>query len=284
LEGHVIARVQIPLGATDGTSAIPFTATSTLDSSKNDTISNNIIVPKVGGVTFEPDRSGTGIPGGTVTYSHSVTNTGNATDTYNLSLTSPAGWTYVFYDAGNNPITQIINLGVGTSVNISLKGFIPTGAPVNTIDPVTLKATSTNSPAVNDAAIDTTVVIAGVLQLNKTVSAATGKPGDILTYSINYKNLSSGLVKDLMVVDPVPQYTTFNGYDNTVTGPGGVVLTFGFSDNGVTYYATPAAVPGGAPAVRFVRWTFVTPTNDVPASYDSSAAAGKTLSFSVRIN
>lgn len=290
MEGNIIAVVQIPANATPGTNNIEFKATSTQNPTVSNSIVDSITIPTTASATFAPDRTGTGISGGTVTYQHILTNTGNASDTFALTYTSPSGWTYVFYDSNGNPITNI-TLAPGESANIAVKAFIPTGAAPNSRDSAILKATSGNNPAVAPSVVDTTIVIPGVMQLSKRVSnvtqgtppaiSNTGKPGEVLRYHIDYRNNSTGNLKNLKVIDVVPANTTFVGYDATITGPAGSAIIVEFSADSATYVTNPASVAGGINAVKFIRWTLGA-TTLIPAGFDSMAS-GKTLTFDVKI-
>ncbi len=297
-EVKVIARVTIPEDAPPLTTNVGFVATSSLDPTVSDTIINEIEVPTVVGVTFEPDRNGTGIPGGTVTYTHFITNTGNAADVFDLTYTSSGSWNYVFYDESGNQITNIA-LAAGESKVVIVKGFIPTNAPVNTVDTFigTAKKANTN---VFDIVTDNTVVVAGYIQLNKKARNVTqggsadtyteGQPGNTMEYSIDYRNLSTVSVKELIVIDAVPQYTTFVSMATTMTGPGNKPIVFEWSTNGLNYTDYETTPPGDPATVKFVRWRFYDSSEpddekkyyDIPAGFDSSSTS-KTLTFRVTI-
>lgn len=298
-EANVIARISIPENASPLTTDVGFVATSSLDKSVKDTIINEIVVPTVIGVTFEPDRNGTGIPGGTVTYTHFITNTGNDADIFDLTYTSSSSWNYVFYDEGGSQITNIA-LAAGESKNITVKGFIPTNAPVNTVDTFIGKATSKANTNISDIVTDNTVVVAGYIQLNKKARNVTqsgtadtyseGKPGETIEYSIDYRNLSTVSVKELLVIDAVPQYTTFVSIATTMTGPGNKPIVFEWSTNGLSYDNYVTTPPGDPTTVKFVRWRFYDSSEpddekkyyDIPAGFDSSSTS-KTLTFRVTI-
>lgn len=282
-EVDVIARLTIPKNAPPLNTAVSFIATSSIDPTISDTIVNNIIVPTVPGVTFAPDRNGTGIPGGTVTYSHVLTNTGNKADTFALSYVSSNSWNYIFYDStGSNEISTVA-LAAGEFKTVIIKGFIPTNSAANTVDTMVATALGTNTPVVSAKVTDNTIVIAGVLQLTKRVDKTSAQPGENLTYSIDYRNISTVNVKELVVVDPIPQHTELVSLNTTVTGPGNKVILFEYSLDGITY-TNVAPVP--LSGVKFLRWRFTADNGvtyyDIPSGFDS-LSVGKTLTFQVKI-
>jgi uncharacterized membrane protein len=99
------------------------------------------------GVAISPHvATGSGVPGGTVTYTLRVTNTGNVTDVIGLSHTSPATWT-VTYSA--DPLD--LGAGVGTDVDVYVD--IPLGTVLFSSVIVTVTATSWGDPSKTDAAV-----------------------------------------------------------------------------------------------------------------------------------
>lgn len=290
-EASVIAVISVPANTAPASSPVDFKIASSIDPTVTDKITDTIIVPRIAGVIFEPDRNGTGIPGGTVTYAHIITNTGNQADTFNFTFTSPNNWNYVCYDQNGNIINSI-TLGAGASQTVTIKGFVPTNAAVNTVDSMVATATSAYDNTKKDTVTDNTVVIAGVLQMNKTVTNITtpastpnGKPGETLEYGIDYRNIATVNVKELKIVDSVPQYTTFVSMDTTMTGPDGKAIIFEWSTDGVTYTNYKTTPPVTPSTVKFLRWRMTedgTTYYNIPAGFNSSPT--KTLKFRVTIN
>lgn len=295
-EASVIAVITVPANAAPAASEVDFKITSSLNPNLSKSVTNNIIVPQIAGVTFEPDRNGTGIPGGTVTYAHIITNTGNKADTFDIDLVSSNGWNYVCYDEAGNVIEDIL-LDPGESHTLTIKGFVPTNEAVNTVDTMVATATSQYSAAKLDTVTDNTVVVAGVLQMTKSVANLTtpgstpnGKPTEIMEYSIDYRNISTVNVNELKIVDSVPQYTTFVSMATNMTGPNGEDITFEWSTDGVAYTNYVTNPPGTPSTVKFLRWKMTEDDTiplpiyyDIPAGFNS-ASTGKTLKFQVKIN
>ena len=108
--------------------------------------------PITRGVEIAPHApTGSGDPGGTVTYTLQVTNTGSVADVIELSHAGPSGWT-VAYSA--NPLS----LGAGAGAGVDVYVGIPSGAPLGSTGVVTVTATSQSDPTESDGAVLTTSV------------------------------------------------------------------------------------------------------------------------------
>ena len=103
------------------------------------------------GVIVEPDGAKNGDPGAPVSYNHTVSNTGNYTDTFTIAAHSEHGWR-VDTSSGS------VEAGPGQAVNINIQVTVPGGAVAGIQDRTVVTATSVTNPAVNDAAVDTTTV------------------------------------------------------------------------------------------------------------------------------
>ena len=207
-EVNVIARVDVPAGTLPGVNATSFTATSTNNPAQLDTIANTVTVNSFAVVDFSPDQGGSTTPGGIITYPHTVTNTGNISDTWDLTFVSSQGWSYVFYDVGNNPINSV-TLAPGASENITVRLTVPAGATVGTVETGVLTATGQVSLATDDAT-DVTVIVAGNLQLTKSVAPVGNQlPGTDLTYTLDYLNIGADAVTAVIIFDTMPIWTWF---------------------------------------------------------------------------
>jgi uncharacterized repeat protein (TIGR01451 family) len=282
-EFSVIARVDVPAGTLPGVNATSFTATSTNNPGASDTIANTVTVNSFASVDFSPDQAGSTTPGGTISDPHTVTNTGNIADSWDLTFVSSQGWSYVFYDVGNNPITAV-TLAPGASENITVRLTVPAGATVGTVETGVLTATG-QATLVRDDATDVTVIVAGNLQLTKSAAPPGNQlPGTDLTYTVEYLNIGTDALTAIVVYDAVPNWTWFQvGSATTGTPPAsvtGVAVAYS-ADNGATWAYVPGSGGGGAPAgydanVTNVRYTL---TGDIAAGDGSTIGLG----FAVRI-
>ena len=178
-------QAAIPLGQ-----VITFRALSPSTGSA-DKITDSVIVNTIRSVTVTPTNVGQVVPGGSVIYTHTITNAGNvaenidATRTIALSLLdTQAGFTSVVYlDANNNNIIDagevVINtaadlgsMSAGSSKQLLVKVTASSGVGIGVLDTTTL--TATTSGAINGAAApvtvsttDSTTVISGNIVLLK---------------------------------------------------------------------------------------------------------------------
>ena len=280
-EANVIARVDVPAGTVPGANPVSFTATSSNNPASFDTIGDEVVVNTSASVVFAPDLGGSATPGGTTSYTHTVTNTGNVADVYALSYVSSQGWTYAFFDGANAPLASVA-LAPGASATVVVRVSVPAGATLGTIDTGVLAATGASAL---DTATDVTVVVAGDLNLTKAVSPATNQPpGAILTYTTDYQNTGTSTLTSLVIVDARPSDTQFQvGSESTGVAPATVTaIAAEFSnDGGLTWGYTPVSGGGGAPAgfdaaVTNVRWVLT-------GTLDPGGASTVGVGFAVRI-
>ncbi len=185
------------------------------NSGASDTIDAYLKVNELAVVVVAPDHSDQLPPGGTTTYQHVVTNTGNTN--VDVTLTVPSSGTklsYVILDENKNPSgTSLVinNLSAGDSKTFYVKVLAPTNIPIGTVESidVTAAAITPGGSTSTDKAKDTTTIIEGYMQLTKIVDKQQAKPGEKLTYTIKYKNIGSNLAKNVVITDPIPANTDY---------------------------------------------------------------------------
>ncbi|RJR27348.1 MAG: hypothetical protein C4574_06320 [Candidatus Latescibacterota bacterium] len=261
-EVNLIARVAVAATAVPGVNPVTFRATSANNGAIFDEIVDTVTILQAASVTIDPDRTGTGTPGGTVRYQHTVTNTGNVGDTFLLAALSSSGWSYAFFDLANNPVAAV-TLDPGQFADVVVQISIPAGVPLGTVETGTISATGQATGA-TDTATDVTTIVAGSLVLVKSVNPAGAQlPGTELTYRTDYSNVGTADLTALVIYDAIPAWTQYR-VGSAVAGtpaPGIGAVTIEFSaDGGATWAYVPASGGGGAPAdfdanVTNVRWT-----------------------------
>ena len=208
------------------------------------------------GITFTGEDAKTGTAGSSVFYPHVFTSqTGGSVTFTTTQLPTPAnsGWSVVTFrdsngngilDGGDAQITAPVAVAAGVPITIFLQNFIPTTAANGAQDKLTVTAnfTPTTGAAQSISRSDLTTVAANQgLLLSKTVDKTTAKSGDVLTYTITYKNTGAEALTNLVVKDATPAYTTFVSAANGTLPTGLTAPTI----------ATPSVNSKGA-----VTWTF----------------------------
>lgn len=297
----VCAVVTVPSGAAAATSNVYFKVAGTSPSTASDVIHDAIVV-KTRALTLTPNNTNQTYPGGTVVYSHTLTNTGavaeggtNSTITLTAGDTQ-TGWTSVLYYAPVGtafssatllPSTGVlpVTLNPGQSYTVFDKVTAFSGAAAGTLDTSTVTAATTNgsntgtAPA-NAVATNQTTVVTNNLQLVKTQAIQTGctgtigtyttaaqnaNPGDCVYYQVKASNVGSAPASNVQINDATPSYTTMNTVATATT-------TIAGTTSNVASVTSPAVGGTG---------TISAPTS--PSSITLNPGDSETLSFSVKI-
>lgn len=104
------------------------------------------------GAALKPDRNGSGFPGLTLIYFHTLTNTGSGADSFTFTASSSQGWPLGL------PEGQI-GLAAGEATQIQVAVVIPTTAVSGTVDTTVVTATSVTSNSSQASAVDVTTVV-----------------------------------------------------------------------------------------------------------------------------
>lgn len=103
-------------------------------------------------VQLAPDHSSTTTPGTVVSYTHTLTNTGNVSDTFELTYSSSQGWGQVAPPA-------LVLLTPGATQTVRVTVTVPLGAISGTVETTVITATSQAAPDASAVATDTTTVM-----------------------------------------------------------------------------------------------------------------------------
>ena len=270
---QINADIGVPAGTQPGPTQIYFRALSPTTTAL-DRIHNAINVTAVRSLSITPNNSGQVVAGGTVVFSHAVTNTGNVLEGDGAGSTvalahshSMPGWTAVVYfdansngviDPSENVVTNLsfvsngaAGLAPGESIRLLVKVTAPSGSPAGETDSITLTATTTNGSYTSTvppvaSSTDSAVVVASDLQIIKEQALDANLDGAPDTaYSV--ADISTGATPGRAI-----------RYRVTVRNNGSAavdtVKVFDSTPAFTTYTSVnPAAVTGGsAPAVTTV--------------------------------
>ena len=295
----VFADVTIPAGqaAIPLGQVITFRALSPSTGSA-DKITDSVIVNTIRSVTITPTNVGQVVPGGSVIYTHTITNAGNvaenidATRTIVLSLLeTQAGFTSVVYlDANNNNIIDatdpVINtaadlgsIAAGASKQLLVKVTASSGVGIGVLNTTTL--TATTAGLINGAAApvtvsttDATTVISGNIVLLKEQALDANCDGvPDTTYSV--ATITAGAIPTACIRYRVT--ATNNGSANVI----GLVLSDA-TPASTTYFATN-------PAVTVPASTITAPASGAAGTVSANIgtltpSASVVLTFGVKIN
>jgi hypothetical protein len=169
----------------------------------NDDYTNKSVNTGIAGVAF----GGNTTAPGTVVFTNTLKNTGNADDTFTLTApTVPSGFTVEISTNGGTDYTNVSNgttsvalaLAYDSSANVLVRITAPSGkAVLNSFDTV-IHAAPGITPANTNETIDS--LYTGFVRLTKTASVANGTskggatdavPGAVITYSVAYLNIAS---------------------------------------------------------------------------------------------
>lgn len=120
-------------------------------------------------------------PGEVVTHTHTLMNTGTETDTYDLAIGSPAGWSALVSPA-------VVTLAPGMTETVLVRAAVPSGAVNGDYDRTVITATSQADSQARAYALDVTAVFSGSLgvdlQIRKTADRETAYGGDAIRYTL----------------------------------------------------------------------------------------------------
>ncbi len=207
----------------------------------------------------------TAVPGGTITYTLTITNTGSGPATgVTITDTLPSFTSFVSASNGGTPsggsvIWTIASLANGATTTRTLVLQVDSplpGAVTSVTNAAIVGDDGATGPDLNPADNSTTELtpISGLsidLSLTKTDGVVTATPGQTLTYTLTVANLGNTAATGVVLTDTVPANTTF------VSASDGGTLSAGI----VTWPSTTLA-GGGA---TFVRTLVVQVDNPLPA-------------------
>ena len=185
------------------------------------------LVAQVGGVDIESDLSKTVSIGGTVNYPHTITNTGNGVDTFDLTLvdtdngTIALGSLFIYADANQDgvpdnftPITVTPGMNPGDTYGIVVATTVPGSVSATEIEDMTVTATSQFDVGVSDANTDrVTVTGNAIIEVTKALNvsggpspngAGTGGPDAPITITLTYTNRGIGAATAVVITDTLP--------------------------------------------------------------------------------
>jgi len=214
-------------------------------------VSSNTVETVVGGAPVltitavaAPDPTA---PGGTLTYTMTVANTGNlpATAVTAAAILSPV---LQFQGASNggtaSPPLVTWSLGViapGGSVTFTLTAVVAAGTPPETVIPFTA-STTCREGSTDDTSLDTRVGLGPHLILEKSAAVPSVAAGGRIDYTIRYTNIGNQIARHVVIRDALPA--------ETALASGSIAAGGTVADRAITWHIDSLA-PGGSGTVSF---------------------------------
>ncbi len=256
------ACVTSPINSVAVVQPVYFQVKSTTASTNGQVLSDvlhdavNVTVNPTFVFTVTPSNTGEAPLGGSATYAHNISNTGNqqcgASGFTIVATPSPAGvtagWTTALYldvnndgqlDSGDTLITggTLPAIAAGATVKVLVRVFVGNSA-VGSAESVTVTVTDTtaapNNCVINGAnPVDTTTVNTAVVKLEKKQSVIdcpgtatpvfdgvniTRKPGECIAYQVIATNTGASAVTNVSVNDVIPANSNYAGATQPAIG------------------------------------------------------------------
>lgn len=272
---------------------------------RSQTVTSNEVkttVIQVASFTLEADRSTTANPNGQVSLVHTLTNTGNGSDTFTINTANVnAGDDFNFAsikvyadkngdgvpDNTNDLSGQTVALNAGESINLVVVTTTPSTATALQQGQLTISATTSVS---GTAAADQTktntdtvnVTSNATIVLTKSASVSAVQVGDTVEYTLTYKNTGNTTATDVIVTDVIPANLTYTGssavWSGSATGLTDASATddnydFGVTQAGRLTFKIASVAPNTTGTLKFKATVDTTaPAGDIinvaNASYD----------------
>jgi trimeric autotransporter adhesin len=235
--------------------------------------SSNLVqttVSQVKSFTLTADGAKAAAPGQTVYYPHTLTNTGNGTDTYALTAPTSGGafthTTLTYYVDANGdgvpdnftPITSSGPLPQGGVFNFVVAGVVPAATATGATGTIVVGASDTGGNSATNT--DTTTVANSVINVTKALSAVTGASPSAapITVTLSYTNSGTATATNLVLTDALPTGMSYVVNSGRWSVSGATVLTdaaggdpagISYAQTGTTVTATVASIGAGVSGI-----------------------------------
>jgi uncharacterized repeat protein (TIGR01451 family) len=255
-------------------------ATYTDDSGVEREVFSNTVITRVAavyGLTLVDDNTKLGSAGSVVYFQHTLTNEGNAPDSFVLDVDNDGGvfdlTGLVIYPDSNQdglpdnftPITSTSQIAPGGQFHFVVAGTIPVSASAGENALVTVTATSQEDGTQEETNTDTvTVTAAAVMQVTKAIDTPSGVPGTQATYTITYTNTGSSPAAPFTITDVIPdgmEYVAGSALwsvsggtaldDDGLVNPANMDFDFGVTAADTVTFEIASVNPGQSGFVRF---------------------------------
>ena len=169
-------------------------------------------------------------PGSNVRFQHALTNLGNATESFNLSLQNNYPGTFaftnvqLFLDANSDgvpdsttPISGPLVLQAGETIQFIALAQVPTAATTGQEDRFVVIAGPTSGSAPNQVNTDTVIITnQAVITVNKSFNVTQGpSPYNDLLVTLTYTNIGSSTASNVVLTDVIGAANASPAYDTS---------------------------------------------------------------------
>ena len=278
------------------------------------TATSNLVtttVSQVKSFVLAANGSRTAAPGQTVYYPHTITNTGNGTDTYALNApvstnfsaaAAPHSSLAYYLDANGDgvpdnatPITSSGPLAAGGIFRFVVAGTVPGAAASGNTADITVSVSDTTPTTSTNT--DTTTVANSVIGVTKALSVSNGPSPSAapITVTLSYTNTGTATANNLQLTDTLPAGMTYaagtgrwsvsgvtpltdasDGVEQSATFPPGIDFR---SSGGVITAMIPSVAAGVSGTVTFqvnINSNLAPQTISNTAQYQTSTQASST--------
>ncbi|NMM08153.1 hypothetical protein [Polaromonas sp.] len=247
------------------------------------TVTSNVVqttVLQVSSLTLTANGAQNANAGSVTYYPHTLTNTGNGTDTFSLTTVNTGGFTMsnvqIFADNGSGQptgpaLTSTGLLPAGSAFKFIVVDTLPATATAGQTNIVTVTGTSVTDISKTAVNTDvTTVTVNAVVTLTKAVSASSGAPGSgPYTYTLTYTNTGNSTATSVAISDVIPSGMAY------VAGSGKWSVT------GATALSDAGGTSGTSPNTLISLYT---PGSKIVLATMAQVTAGQSGTISFQVN
>jgi uncharacterized membrane protein len=195
-----VVTVTPPSNALASSEQIKINVTADDSNAATTSVIDTVVVEQKAELVLTPDHTSSVDPNTVVTYTHTVTNSGNFTDTVSLSVGASQPWALVL---GTSQVTLAPNASQTFTVSLT----IPPGIPAGTVNTTLVTATSSLPPANAVATNTATVRAVPGLQITPPLQQLSGESGSPVTFTFKLLNTGSMPLEPTLSAAPPSGWT-----------------------------------------------------------------------------
>ncbi|MFI5447718.1 beta strand repeat-containing protein [Polaromonas sp. UC242_47] len=248
------------------------------------TVTSNVVqttVQQIASLTLVANGAQNATPGSVVSYPHTLTNTGNGSDSFNLGVVHTSGGftmtnMQIFADNGSGQptgpaLTSSGPLAAGAVFKFIVQGTVPAAATTGSAEVMTVTATSVFPGGASASNTDTTTVTSNaVVTLSKSASVSSGPAGTAITYTLTYTNTGNSTATAVAITDVLPAGLTYTAGSARWSATGATAL----SDGGGSSGTAPNTLTSG---YTLATKTLLVTLNQVTAGQSGTVSFGVTV-------